>query len=735
MRQVARSTLEIHLLGAFRVSVLGCAVQDSQWTRPQAKRLLKLLALEPKHQLHRHQIIDAIWPELAPEAGAANLHKIIHMARRALEPRLRSGADSQFIITHEQQVRLYAPGGLWIDLEEFETRSIRAFRSGSVSDCEQALDLYRGDLLSEDLYADWCIRRRGQVRASLQELLMKLGSLYAEQERYDLAIRQFEKVIASEPSNEEAYRELMRLYALTGRRSDALRRFQQCCQAVRSDLDAEPEEATLQLYRKIVAREVKPLPWIDVAEGTVASRETIAVLPFHNDTGDPSLAYLASGIADTLIRNLSQLPRFRVLAYSMVARYKGRDLNPRKLGRDLVVRALVTGRLAKLNGTLTITTELVETADGSRLWGEDYRPQQTSILAIQDEIAGEVSARLKVQMTVEERKRLVKRYTGDPEAYTLYLKGRFHWNKRTGDGLRKAIECFDKAIERDPSYALAYSGLADCYNLLSLYSVLPPKKAMPKAKAAVRKALQIDTSLAEAHTSLAYTYFYYDWDWAAAEREFRSAIELKPNYATAHHWYHELLTALGRFDEQMIEILQAQELDPLSLIINTDVGWGLYYGRAYDQAVEQLRRTLELDSNFAVAHLMLGLTYAQQNRLTEALNSIQRAISLSEGDPLTLAIAALGYVHAVSGKKAEAWEVIERLTGLSRSRYASDYCQAMVLTGLGERDKAIKRLASAFRERYDRLVYLNVEPIFDTLKDDPNFQNLIRSIGISTTRT
>jgi tetratricopeptide (TPR) repeat protein len=413
-----------------------------------------------------------------------------------------------------------------------------------------------------------------------------------------------------------------------------------------------------------------------------------------------------------------------------VARYKRRDFNPRKLGRDLGVRALVTGRLAKLNGALVIAAELVETADGSRLWGEDYRPQQTGILAIQDEIAREISERLKVQMTLEERKRFVKRYTRDPEAYTLYLKGRFHWNKRTGDGLQKGIDCFEKAIEKDPSYALAYSGLADCYNLLSLYSVLPPQKTMPKAKAAVRKALQIDSSLAEAHTSLAYTYFYYDWDWTSAEREFRTAIELNPNYATAHHWYHELLTALGRFEEQMAEIQQAQQLDPLSLIINTDVGWGLYFGRAYDQAVDQLRRTLELDSNFAVAHLMLGLAYAQQNRLAEALNSLDKAISLSDRDPLTLAIAALGYVHAVSGRNSEAWKIIDRLKGLSQSRYASDYCQAMVLTGLGERAKAIALLEGAFRERYDRLVYLKVEPIFDTLRDDPKFRKLIRSIGL-----
>src|SRR5262245_60465630 len=390
MKRDVRAALAINLLGPFRVLVSGKVVEDSQWARPQAKVLLKLLALEPKHQLHRQQIMDTIWPDLDAASAAANLHKIIHMVRRALEPKLKSGADSRFIRTSDQHVQLVAPGPPWIDVEEFETCSIRAFRSGDLPECENALSLYGGDLLPEDRYSDWCARRRDQLRAAHQELLMKAATLYGELGQHQRACEQYEKLIASEPSNEEAHRELMRLYVWTGRRSEALRQFRRCCDAVKRELDADPEESTLQLYRRILSKEIRALPQGEPAVGEQTPIDAIAVLPFRNDTGDASLAYLSSGLAESLIKKLSQLGKLRVLAYSTVARYKGRDLNPRRLGRDLMARALATGRLSKLDGALTVTAELVDTSDGSVRWGEQYRSKQTDILAIQEELAREI---------------------------------------------------------------------------------------------------------------------------------------------------------------------------------------------------------------------------------------------------------------------------------------------------------------------------------------------------------
>jgi Tfp pilus assembly protein PilF len=253
---------------------------------------------------------------------------------------------------------------------------------------------------------------------------------------------------------------------------------------------------------------------------------------------------------------------------------------------------------------------------------------------------------------------------------------------------------------------------------------------MPRAREAARKALAIDEALAEAHTSLAYTHLYYDWDWSAAEREFRRALAINPNYATAHHWYHEFLTAMGRVDEQSAEILLAQELEPLSLIINTDVGWGLYYARACDEAIEQLLRTLDLDANFAVAHVIVGLTYAQQGRLTDALASVERAIEIFGPTPSTLAIAALGYVYARSGRTADAWQVLQRLERMPGARYAADYAGALVLAGLDDRRAACAWLERAIPERCDRLIYLNVEPIFDNLRTDAGFQQVVAAVGL-----
>jgi DNA-binding SARP family transcriptional activator len=734
MSKTGAAALSIQLLGPFRVIVRGRPLADAQWPRRQARLLVKLLALAPAHQLHRQQLIEAICPDLDPESGAANLHKIIHLARRALEPALRAATESQFIVTQHQQVQLRSPGELSIDVEDFERGADRALRTGNVTDYEEALRLYVGDLLAEDRYADWCAERRDSLLAVREQLLIGLGRVYLTHHQHERAIKQFQTVLATAPANEDAHRQLMTLYVLTGRRSEALLQFRRCCEAVRSELDADPEEATLLLYRRIGAREIQALPQDQLGQPAAESVDTIAVLPFDNETDDSDLAYLAPGLAESLIKNLSQIPGLRVSAYSTVSRYKRRTVNPRKLGRELDVRALVTGRISRVSNTVIIATELVETADGSRLWGEEYRLRRTDILSIQQAISREISGKLRTHLSAEERRLIVKRYTADPEAYRLYLKGRFHWNKRTAAGLTKGIEYFGEAIRKDPSYALAYSGLADCYNLLSLYSMLPPKETMPQARAAAGKALQLDPSLAEAHASLAYTSLYYDWDWAAAEAEFQRALAINPNYATAHHWYHELLTALGRFEEQMAEILLAQELDPLSLIINTDVGWGLYYARSYDRAIEQLQRTLELDANFSVAHLILGLAYAQQDSLREATSSIERAIDLSGGTPSTLAVAALGYVHARSGRQADARSVLKRLETLPRAGYVSDYCRAMVLTGLNDSRSACERLERAIEERYDRLIYLNVEPIFDGLREDARFQRLVATIGLPEIR-
>ena len=654
------------------------------------------------------------------------------MARRALEPSLKTGAHSHFIITQDQLILLRAPGNLWIDVEAFEQRAAEAIRCGEPGAYEEALALYGGDLLSEDLYEDWSSSRRNQLRSLRQDLLTRLAQLYERDSQYSRSANCLKELLVTEPSNEEAHRSLMQLYARTGNRHQALRQFQHCCEAMRKELDAEPEEATRRLYDRIVSGQLEPLARAatEPPGGRGDDIRSLAVLPFANAGADPNLEYLCEGITESIIASLSQLPKLRVMARASVFRYKVREADPQVIGRELAVRAVLLGRVAQLKDTLSIWAELVDARDGSHLWGEQYHRKLADIFAIQEGIAQEISENLRLRLTGEEKRRMTKRYTENAEAYQLYLKGRYHWNKRTGEGLKKGIQFFQQAIEKDPGYALAYTGLADCYNLLSLYSALPPKEAMPKAKAAAQHALDIDESLAEAHNSLAYAKLYYDWDWNGAEREFQRALELNPNYSIAHHWYHEYLAAMGRFEESHSQILRAQELDPLSLMISADVGWGFYFARRYDDALEQLRKTLELEPNFVMAHFILGLTCLQKGQFQQATAELQQAIALSGDSPLTLALGVLGHVFAVSGKKNEAHKILARLEALSRQRYVSSYSLAIVHTGLGETDAAFASLRKACEERHDRLIYLNVEPIFDAIRSDPRFRGLLRPIGL-----
>ena len=335
--------------------------------------------------------------------------------------------------------------------------------------------------------------------------------------------------------------------------------------------------------------------------------DSLAVLPFGNTGGDPEHEYLSDGITGSLINILATLPKLRVMAQSTVSRFKSREIDPQAVGRELGVRAVLTGRIMQSGGSLRIGTELVDVATGSQLWGAQYDRKPGDIFVVQDEISSEISGKLRLQLTRAEKKQLTKRHTENVEAYQLYLKGRHHWNRWTEEGFYKAIEHFRQAVDNDPSYALAYAGLADCYVLLGWNSYLPPKEAFPKGKAAAKAALQLDPDLAEAHTPLAALLWLDDWEWDKAQTEFKRSLELSPTYPTANHWYAEYSMTMGRHEEAMVRIKKSQDLDPLSLIISVAVGWALYFARRYDDAIEQLRRTVDLDPNYPVTYWILGV--------------------------------------------------------------------------------------------------------------------------------
>jgi serine/threonine protein kinase/tetratricopeptide (TPR) repeat protein len=457
--------------------------------------------------------------------------------------------------------------------------------------------------------------------------------------------------------------------------------------------------------------------------------DSVAVLPFENASGEHEDEYLSDGITGSLINSLATVPKLRVMARSTVFRYKGRQIDPQAIGRELNVRAVVTGRLLHVGSSLRIGTELVDVATGSQLWGAQYNRKPDDIFVVQDEISNEISGTLRLQLTRAEKKRLTKHHTEDAEAYRLYLKGRHHWNKWTEEGFYKAIEYFQQAHEKDPGYALAFAGLADSYVLLGWNSYLPPKEVFPKGKAAALAALRLDPDLVEGHTALAALLWLHDWKWEEAEKEFKRSLELGPTYPTANHWYAEFVMTMGRHAEVMARIRNGQALDPLSLIINVAVGWAFYFGRQYDEAIEQLRRTIELDPNYPVTFWILGLVLRKTGKYEEAIIEGEKAVKLSGGSPLMR--AALAHTCGVAGRIKEASEMLEDLTKLAKQKYVAPYFFAGIQIGLGENDLAIDYLEKAYEEHSHWLIYLHLDPSMDGLRENPRFQNLIRRVGLS----
>ena len=464
--------------------------------------------------------------------------------------------------------------------------------------------------------------------------------------------------------------------------------------------------------------------------------DSVAVLPFVNVGGDVNTEYLSDGITESLINSLSQLPNLKVIARSSVFRYKGREIDPQTVGRELGVRAVLTGRVVQMGDQLIIQTELVDVDTQTRLWGEKYSRKVSDIIPLQDEISREISEKLRLKLSGKEREQLTKRYTENSEAYQLYWKGRYLWNRRRPEDIREAITDFQRAIDLDPSYALAYTGLADCYVLGNLLQ-MSPREAMPIAIEKTNRALEIDPTLAEAHTSLAKIKLSYEWDWAGAEAEFKKAIEFKPGYATAYQWYGVYLSEMGRHDESLEQRTRALNLDPLSVSISTGVGRAYFWARRYDHSIQHLQETLKKDPKYADTHWSFGLAYEGKKLYAEAIASFQSAISLSktaefpEGKPEM--IAALGHAYAVSGRRDEALKIIEQLKELiARERYVSPYSVALIYIGLGEKDLAFDWLDRAYNERDESYIHIKVDPRLDDLRSDPRFIERLRLIKLAS---
>jgi TolB-like protein/Tfp pilus assembly protein PilF len=431
----------------------------------------------------------------------------------------------------------------------------------------------------------------------------------------------------------------------------------------------------------------------------------------------------ADGMTEELISALSKIAGLRVIARTSVMRYKDSKKPLGEISRELNVSAILEGSVRKAANKVRIAVQLADPETEEQLWSGKYDRDLEDIFAVQGEIAQKVADELEVEIGKSEKLNLVKKATDSQEAFTLYLEGRHFLNTRTEESLKKAIEHFEMALEKDPQYALAYTGVADSYAVLALLEFLPPKEAFPKARTAAEKALGIDNRLAEAHTSLGVVRFQYDWDWEAAEKEFNRTIELNPSYAPAHQFYADFLKSQGRFDEALSEMSYAGTLDPLSLSINTGIGHVLYLSRQYDRAIEQYRNTIKLDPNFIQARLWFGRPFLQKRMYKEAITELAHAVTLS-GES-TISLAMLGHANGTAGKKDDAEKILEKLTERSKTQYVSSYWIAMIHVGLGEKDNAFTWLERAFQERSSWLAWAGVEPRFDTLRSDPRFDSLL----------
>jgi TolB-like protein/Tfp pilus assembly protein PilF len=460
-------------------------------------------------------------------------------------------------------------------------------------------------------------------------------------------------------------------------------------------------------------------------------RLMLAVLPFENLTGDAGQDYFSDGMTEEIIAQLGRLDpqHLGVIARTSVMHYKHSQERLEKIGRELGVQYVLEGSVRRDADKVRISAQLIQLRDQTHVWARQYDRELSNLLALQGEIAREIGRGIRLTFDDDKRDDSARRASASPgsyEAYDLYLKGRYFWNKRTPQGLHGAVEYFQQAIEKDPNYARAYAGLADSYALMSVYNMGPPREITPKARAAAQRAVELDERLAEAHASLAVIAQNYDWDWQTVEKEYRRAIELDPNYPTAHHWYAESLALEGRFDEAFVEIERARQLDPLSLIIAADYGAILYFSRQYDRAIEQFRTVLDMEANFPRAH-MLELAYVQKGRYAQALADIDKWRRI-EDNPWSWTM--LAYVYGRSGQQVEARRALEKLEELNRRRETDALSIAVAHVGMGDKEKAIAWLQKAYAE-HSISTALKVDPIFDPLRSDPRFQELMRRVGLA----
>lgn len=469
-----------------------------------------------------------------------------------------------------------------------------------------------------------------------------------------------------------------------------------------------------------------------MTQGTPATaaskqRASIAVLPFSNMSADPENEYFSDGLTEDILTQVSKISAIKVISRTSVMQYKNTNKKLPTIGKELGVTTILEGSVRKAGNRVRITAQLIDAITDEHIWAENYDRELSDIFEVQSEVASKISESLKAAITPAERERIIRKPTNNLEAYELYLHGRYHWGKRTDESLRRAIECFERATQLDPQYGEAFAGLADTYTSQALFEFERATDAFPKAKVAALKAIEVQPDLAEAHASLGLVRFQHDWDWAESEKELKTAISLNPNYALGHHFYADLLKGMGRFDEALSEIRKAQELDPLSLAINSGVGHVLYLSRKYDAAIAAYAHVLQLDPNFVQARLWFGRPFLQKGLFGEAISELKQAVELSGGS--TISLAVLAHAYASAGQTDRATEILTTLEERSHTKYVPCYWMGLIYVGFGDKERAFEWLNRACDERSAWLPWIKVEPRFDPLRDDSRFESLLKRIG------
>jgi TolB-like protein/two-component SAPR family response regulator/Tfp pilus assembly protein PilF len=730
-------TWRFQVLGRFQAWYSGALKEETFWGRRKTLTLLKILLSEPGRVFTQDELIEWLFVDLDPHKAVSNLQARMSELRRCLEPEFSRNQESYYIETvggvnyrwrtsAPYQIDVIAMQSLFREGEELFTDS--AWNEAKTH-YQSAFDLMQGDYLPEDRYEEWALNYRETFKESIIEAYFNFAECQARLGKFTAAIESIRNILGADPYRERAFRVSMLYAYLAGEQNEAHLTYQRCAQILRSDIGVIPSADTRNLYGRIQRQEVLTL---DALRGAF-SASSIAILPLSPLSDEAEGEYFSDGLTEDIIAQLSKIPDLKVISRTSVMKFKTTEKSLPEIGAELNVSTILEGSVRWSKKKVRVVVQLIRVDTDVHLWAETYDRELKDIFVIQSELARDISKALQAQISPSQEEVAVLAPTQNLEAYHLHLKGRFFLNKRTEKDFRKAIEFFSSASEMDPNYAAPLAGLADAYGLLAWFSFAPMEQNYPISREYAERALQIDGTLAEAYTSLAYEQMNYEWNWVSSEESFINAIELNPNYVPARHWYAELLSILGRMDEALEQTRIAIELDPLSAISHAIRGWIYYFARDYDTGLRHCQNAIELDPALNTAHWILGQVFLQLERYEEAIDSFRLARDHSGDHPSILALT--GFAHANLGESDQTEEFLDQVGKMQMDGSPTPIAMATLNLGLKRFDKAVEWLQTAYENGKWFVPFLGVEPRFEELYGNSAFQELLSKLNLKSFNT